>query len=120
MSAFSLLTFKWVSFKKRKIKEFSGSDSDKNRQTPICTDCKESDIVRQIDSPEGAWRLNRKDWSEETYLPLPAGELDQGTSVKPPAMWPVSALTSTSEGEAPSQAAWKALACKYCQPCYYM
>ena len=49
---------------------------------------------------------------------MPAGELDQGTSVKPPAMWPESALTSTSEGEAPSHAAWKALACKYCP--YYV
>ena len=62
------------------------------------------------DSPEGAWRLKRNEWSEETYRPLPAGELLQGTSVKPPEMWPESALTTTSEGEAPSHAEWKALA----------
>ena len=62
------------------------------------------------DSPEGAWRLKRNEWSEETYRPLPAGELLQGTSVKPPEMWPESALTNTSEGEAPSHAEWKELA----------
>ena len=49
---------------------------------------------------------------EGVYRPLPGGELDQGTSVKPPHTWPESALTSTREGAAPSHREWKALACK--------
>lgn len=31
--------------------------------------------------PAGQWRLNRKESSEATYRPFPAGEVDQGTSV---------------------------------------